>query len=86
MFSMAGSAEVNTMVEIFDDIFQHCCFDGLNFGDNDMFEVLNYSCFINVNFTFQEPPSKKSEGVKLILRYQTYEGFPQWGQFFKNNL
>ena len=21
----------------------------------------------------------------LILRYQTYEGFPQWGQFFQNN-
>ena len=21
----------------------------------------------------------------LTLRYQTYEGFPQWGQFFQNN-
>ena len=23
--------------------------------------------------------------VRLTLRYETYEGFPQWGQFFQNN-
>ena len=41
IFITPGSADVNMMVEIFDYIFRHCCFDGPNFGDNVMLEVLN---------------------------------------------
>ena len=56
MLTTADSADDNTMVKIFDDISQHCCFDDPNFGDNVIFEVLNCDWFIDVNFTPQEPP------------------------------
>ena len=59
MFTTAGFADVDTMVEIFDDIFQHGRFNGIYLSNNVVFKVLNGSWFIDVNFAFQKSPQKK---------------------------
>ena len=37
------------------------------------------------NFRYHMHGKNKFIKISLTLRYQTYEGFPQWSQFFRNN-
>ena len=40
---------------------------------------------IGILFTYCYDLRNRNSMYLLTLRYQTCEGFPQWGQFFRNN-